>query len=84
MRAIHLAAAAAIVLGAVGAACDRSDRARVAQYGMDGGFGPMPGAEAGPGVPNPMPGSPIADAGAPTPTIYPPPTAPGAPPPGPY
>jgi hypothetical protein len=81
MRAIHLAATVAVALGALGVGCDRG---HVSQYGTDASYGPMPGADAGPGVPNPMPGSPIADAGAPTPTILPPPTAPGAPPPGPY
>jgi hypothetical protein len=83
MRAITIAATVAIVLGALGVACSRSDHRDVAQYGMDGAFAPLPGGDAGPGVPNPMPGSPIADAGSPMPTIPPPPPS-SAPLPGPY
>jgi hypothetical protein len=71
MKPIHCASTVMVILAALGAGCDRSEatpRGHVAQYGRDGGYG----------TPNPMPGSPIADA-APTPTI-PAPKPPGSPP----
>jgi hypothetical protein len=80
MKPIHLAAATAAVIAAFGAGCDRpqaTTRGHVAQIGPDASYGiPSPMPEGGYGRPNPMPGSPIADA-APSPSILPPPSAPG-------
>ncbi len=63
---MHVAGVAVVFVAAGLAGCDRSSQGslQLAQYGV---------SEAG--VPNPMPGSPIADAGiAPAPTVNPMPT----------
>lgn len=81
MKPIYCAGAVALAIAALAVGCDRSDsttRGGVSQTGVDAGYGTPPGVADAGGVPNPMPGSPIADAGSPLPTFTPtPPMPPG-------